>query len=166
MSEAPASSFRFLDLPRRDPAKRPATERVIEFRALLDGYDAVFLGMGTYRFLRGGFPGEDLPGVHAALPFLISNTRHCLYPDQPDDAFIDLHGQRVVVLGGGDTAMDCRRLILERAFEPPRREERKGFLRRYGTGCFHLSGERFRTRNPLISLRPWRLCGFQLPNPS
>ena len=30
--------------------------------SLVTEYDAVFLGMGTYRYVKGGFPGEDLPG--------------------------------------------------------------------------------------------------------
>ncbi|HEX2795642.1 MAG TPA: glutamate synthase subunit beta, partial [Immundisolibacter sp.] len=37
--------------------------RDIEFESLLAGYDAVFLGMGTYKFVQGDFPGEQLPGV-------------------------------------------------------------------------------------------------------
>ncbi len=50
----------------------------VSFQQLLDEFDAVFLGMGTYTYMKGGFPGEDLPGVLEALPFLISNVRHCL----------------------------------------------------------------------------------------
>ena len=41
---------------------------------LLNEYDAVFLGMGTYTTMKGGFPGEDLGGVHEALKFLVSNV--------------------------------------------------------------------------------------------
>lgn len=78
----------------------------VTFKELLDQYDAVFLGMGTYSYMKGGFPGEDLPGVLEALPFLISNVRHCM--SLPGD-FISMQGKRVVVLGGGDTAMDCNR---------------------------------------------------------
>jgi glutamate synthase (NADPH) small chain len=78
----------------------------VTFQELLDQYDAVFLGMGTYSYMKGGFPGEDLPGVLEALPFLISNVRNSL--SLPGE-FVSMQGKRVVVLGGGDTAMDCNR---------------------------------------------------------
>jgi len=81
----------------------------IPFQQLLDEYDAVFLGMGTYTYMKGGFPGEDLPGVHEALPFLISNINRRLGYEKSPAEFIDMAGKRVVVLGGGDTAMDCNR---------------------------------------------------------
>ncbi|MDX1482328.1 MAG: FAD-dependent oxidoreductase [Woeseiaceae bacterium] len=84
----------------------------VPFADLVDEYDAVFLGMGTYQYVRGGFPGEDLPGVHEALPYLISNIYNVFGIEDPAVPFIDLAGKRVVVLGGGDTGMDCNRTAI------------------------------------------------------
>jgi glutamate synthase (NADPH/NADH) small chain len=84
----------------------------IAFERLLDEYDAVFLGMGTYNYVQGGFPGEDLPGVYEALPYLISNVNHELGLPGSADKLVSLRGQRVVVLGGGDTGMDCNRTAI------------------------------------------------------
>lgn len=76
---------------------------------IMSEFDAVFMGMGTYTYMKGGFPGEDLDGVHDALPYLVSNVNRRLGLEQEGDEFIDMKGKRVVVLGGGDTAMDCNR---------------------------------------------------------
>ena len=82
------------------------------FEELLDEFDAVFLGMGTYDYVKGGFPGEDLAGVYDALPYLIGNVYRELGHDETNMPYIDLQGQRVVVLGGGDTGMDCNRTAI------------------------------------------------------
>ncbi len=85
-------------------------------QSLLDEFDAVFLGMGTYSSVKGGFPGEELQGVHQALPYLVSNIRREIGDaggngkDLPDP--VDLAGKHVVVLGGGDTGMDCNRTAI------------------------------------------------------
>ena len=81
----------------------------LAFDQLLTDHDAVFLGIGTYNYMKGGFPGEELSGVYDALPYLISNIKKRMNMlDSPAD-FVDMVGQQVVVLGGGDTAMDCNR---------------------------------------------------------
>ncbi|MDR3387173.1 MAG: FAD-dependent oxidoreductase [Rudaea sp.] len=81
----------------------------VAFSTLLHGYDAVFIGTGAYRFVDAALPGQDLPGVHSALPFLIANARRILGATQVPAELPNLTGRRVVVLGGGDTAMDCVR---------------------------------------------------------
>jgi len=91
--------------------------RDLPFPRLVADYDAVFLGMGTYQYVKGGFPGEDLPGVYEALPYLVSNINRELGLARPDEEWIDLEGKRVVVLGGGDTGMDCIRTALRQGAE-------------------------------------------------
>jgi glutamate synthase (NADPH/NADH) small chain len=81
----------------------------VSFEELLDQYDSVFLGMGTYTYMQGGFTGEELNGVHQALPFLIANINRLMGYQAEASDFIDMQGKSVVVLGGGDTAMDCVR---------------------------------------------------------
>lgn len=84
--------------------------RDIAMESLLSEYDAVFLGVGTYQSMRGGLANEDAPGVYDALPFLIANTKQLMgYPDTQQQPYISMAGKRVLVLGGGDTAMDCVR---------------------------------------------------------
>jgi glutamate synthase (NADPH) small chain len=86
--------------------------RDITLDQLLSDYDAVFAGTGAYRFVKGGLPGEDLPGVYEALPYLITNARRELGLLKDGEPFVSMAGKRVVVLGGGDTGMDCNRTAI------------------------------------------------------
>jgi len=81
----------------------------VSFESLLETYDAVFIGIGTYGFLHGGLENEDAPGVYEALPYLIGNTDHVMGIKRKTYPYINLEEKHVVVLGGGDTAMDCLR---------------------------------------------------------
>jgi len=85
--------------------------RDVAFDALLADYDAVFIGTGAYREVPADLPGDRLPGVEPALPFLIANARRVL-GGADASRLPELAGKHVVVLGGGDTAMDCNRTAI------------------------------------------------------
>ncbi len=66
------------------------------------GYDAVFLGLGAQKASPARIPGEDTPGVLPGIELLAKASR-----EQP----VEL-GETVMVVGGGNTAMDCCRTAL------------------------------------------------------
>lgn len=81
----------------------------VSLEALRERYDAVFLGHGAQKPKALDIPGANLSGVVDALPFLVPKN-----VDSPlaEGLAVDVAGKNVVVLGGGDTAMDCLRTSL------------------------------------------------------
>jgi len=80
-------------------------------------HDALFFGIGTYKPVDARLPGADQGGIVPALEFLIGQTAHLYGLDLPAYPHIDLAGERVLVLGGGDTAMDCVRTAVRQGAE-------------------------------------------------
>ncbi len=74
-------------------------------------HDAVLIATGVYKARDIGGPGSGLSGIVPALDFLIASNRQGLGEDVPafQSGLLNAAGKDVVVIGGGDTAMDCVR---------------------------------------------------------
>lgn len=85
----------------------------ISMTELLSSYDAIFAGIGTYESLKARLENENAQGVYQALAYLTANTKRVMgLPDLESQPYIDTKDKNVVVLGGGDTAMDCLRTAI------------------------------------------------------
>jgi len=78
---------------------------------LRDKHDTILIATGVYKARDLMVPGSGHESVHAALDYLTTSNRKGLGDEVPnfDDGTHDANGKNVVVIGGGDTAMDCVR---------------------------------------------------------
>jgi glutamate synthase (NADPH/NADH) small chain len=83
-------------------------DETLTFGQLRSDFDAVFLGFDSRKARPLEIPGADLQGVVQALPFILQK----ITPVPLDLPPIEVSGKRVVVLGAGDTAMDCLRTAI------------------------------------------------------
>jgi glutamate synthase (NADPH/NADH) small chain len=85
--------------------------RDISLAELRARHDAVLIATGVYKARDIDVPGADLPGVVPALAYLTASNRENLGDHVPEFAngALNAAGKHVVVIGGGDTAMDCVR---------------------------------------------------------
>ena len=84
----------------------------LPFAELLQSYDALFVGTGTYTSMNGNLENGESEGVYDALDYLIANTDNLMGLKRERYPYTSLEGKRVIVLGGGDTAMDCLRTAI------------------------------------------------------
>jgi glutamate synthase (NADPH/NADH) small chain len=85
--------------------------RDVSLAELRAKHDAVLIATGVYKARDVAAPGVGLPGVVPALDYLTASNRKGLGDAVPafDSGALDAAGKKVVVIGGGDTAMDCVR---------------------------------------------------------
>ena len=152
----------------------------VTFEELRTRHDALFIGTGVYRARELTLPGVGLGQVVPALDYLIASNRKGLGDDVAalDDGSLDAEGKRVVVIGGGDTAMDCVRTAVRQGaasvqcLYPPRSRQHAGLDAR-GVPC---RGGRGRVRLGRPHPRPFSAtassrayvrcaCGSVLPMP-
>ena len=78
---------------------------------LKEKHDAILIATGVYKAREIEIPGSNLGNIFPAMDFLIASNKKGLGDkvEQFDDGTLNVEGKDVIVIGGGDTAMDCVR---------------------------------------------------------
>jgi glutamate synthase (NADPH/NADH) small chain len=111
----------------------------ISFSELVNSHNAVFLGIGAEQPNRAGIANENAKGTIMAIDFLRNIQKKQFKEDY--DANIDTANKNVVVIGGGDTAMDCLRTAV--------REGAKSVTCLYRRDRFNMPGSKKEFKNAL-----------------
>ncbi|MFZ5750524.1 MAG: NAD(P)-dependent oxidoreductase [Pseudomonadota bacterium] len=86
----------------------------LSFDAIRGQHDAVLIATGVYKSRDLGGPGSGATGIVRAIDYLTASNRKGFGDEVPefDSGALNAQGKRVVVIGGGDTAMDCVRTAI------------------------------------------------------
>lgn len=122
---------------------RPGLSKTVNLEAMAADYDAVFVAVGLAGVAALNIPGEYLPGVRNAVDF-IADLR------QSEDLSTLAVGRRVVVIGGGNTAIDAAIQSKRLGAETVTLVYRRGFESMSATGH-----EQEFAKAEGVSLLPW-----------
>ena len=91
----------------------------LTFEAIRNAHDAVIIATGVYKSRDLGGPGAGAKGIVRAIDYLTASNKLSFGDSVPEfeDGTLNAEGKKVVVIGGGDTAMDCVRTAIRQGAE-------------------------------------------------